>query len=45
MDYVLPVIFNTAGLAIDSESFFMKIRKEYIWWLTALTANPMKIRY
>lgn len=22
MDYVLPVIFNTAGLAIDSESFF-----------------------
>jgi len=24
MDYVLPVIFNTVGLAVDSESFLWK---------------------
>lgn len=31
--------------AVDGKSIFTEIRKAYIWWLTALTANPMKIRH
>ncbi len=45
MDYVLPFIQYGCTKAVDGEYVFTEIRKAYIQGVTALTANPMRIRY
>ncbi len=45
MDYVLPFIQYGCTKTVDGEYVFTEIRKAYIQGVTALTANPMRIRY